>query len=129
MCQQCCCTCCCFVCIGRLQVYTHAAMQLTASPSQNLDLLPAMRGAGTVFGVVTEVAFKAYDVADYHGECYLMTSTALASGRTFITKMCALLQYTGRGIRSPFRFLGPNLAVNFIEMMSVRFVLQLHTLS
>ena len=26
-----------------------------------------MRGAGAAFGVVTEVAFKVYDVSDYHG--------------------------------------------------------------
>ena len=26
-----------------------------------------MRGGGTVFGVVTQLAFKVYDVSDYHG--------------------------------------------------------------
>lgn len=42
-------------------------LQVTASPSENADLLAAMRGGGTVFGVVTDLAFRVYDVLNYHG--------------------------------------------------------------
>ena len=42
-------------------------LQVAATPTKNADLLAAMRGGGTLFGVVTELAFKVYDVANYHG--------------------------------------------------------------
>ena len=42
-------------------------MQVIASSSHNADLLAAMRGAGTVFGVVTDLVFKAHNVSGYHG--------------------------------------------------------------
>lgn len=42
-------------------------MQVIASSSENADLLAAMRGGGTVFGVVTDVAFRVYDISNYHG--------------------------------------------------------------
>lgn len=42
-------------------------MQVTASSSENADLLAAMRGGGTVFGVVTDLAFKVYNISNYHG--------------------------------------------------------------
>ena len=40
---------------------------MAVTSSKNADLLAAMRGAGTAFGVVTEVAFRVYDISDYHG--------------------------------------------------------------
>ena len=56
------------LCNGRYAMqWWPCILQVTASASQNADLLAAMRGAGSVFGVVTELAFKVYDVADYHG--------------------------------------------------------------
>lgn len=42
-------------------------LKVTTSSSRNADLLAAMRGGGTAFGVVTEVAFKVHDVSNYHG--------------------------------------------------------------
>ena len=45
----------------------HTALQVTANASHNADLLAAMRGGGTLFGVVTQLAFKAVDVLDYKG--------------------------------------------------------------
>ena len=51
------------LCLAHMCVW----LQVTATSSKNADLLAAMRGGGTVFGVVTKVAFKVYDVSDYHG--------------------------------------------------------------
>ena len=42
-------------------------IQVMANAANNANLLAAMRGGGTLFGVVTEVAFKVYNVSDYHG--------------------------------------------------------------
>ena len=50
----------------RLKLKLHW-LQVTASSSKNVDLLAAMRGGGTAFGVVTEVAFTVHDVSNYHG--------------------------------------------------------------
>lgn len=43
------------------------ACQVVATPSHNADLLGAMRGGGTVFGVVTELAIRAHNITNYHG--------------------------------------------------------------
>ncbi|KAL3134357.1 hypothetical protein ABBQ38_006614 [Trebouxia sp. C0009 RCD-2024] len=41
--------------------------EVVATPSHNADLLGAMRGGGTVFGVVTELAIRAHNITNYHG--------------------------------------------------------------
>ena len=45
----------------------RTALQVTADAEYNPDLLGAMRGAGSVFGVVTELTVQLYDVTDYVG--------------------------------------------------------------
>ena len=44
----------------------HSA-QVTANGTHNTNLLEAMRGAGTVFGVVVELTLKLHDVSDLYG--------------------------------------------------------------
>ena len=67
---------------------------MTASSSKNADLLAAMRGGGTLFGVVTEVIFKAYDISDYHGGVITYEDdtncTALRLGRHPVQATCEL---------------------------------------
>lgn len=41
--------------------------QVTANATHNAQLLGAMRGAGSIFGVVMELALKLHDVSDYFG--------------------------------------------------------------
>ena len=42
-------------------------MQVTASATHRPDLLAAMRGAGTAFGVVVELTMKLHDVSGLYG--------------------------------------------------------------
>ena len=42
-------------------------LQMTASAEHNPELLAAMRGAGSVFGVVTQLTLALYDVTNYIG--------------------------------------------------------------
>jgi len=44
-----------------------ALQQIVASATENKDVLAGMRGAGSALGVVTQLAFHAYDVSDYTG--------------------------------------------------------------
>ena len=43
------------------------SLQVAANASHHADLLAAMRGGGTLFGVITQLAFRAVDVSDYKG--------------------------------------------------------------
>lgn len=52
-------------------------MQVTANSTHNAELLKAMRGAGTVFGVVVELTLRLRDVSGLYGG-YLV---ALDDGR------------------------------------------------
>lgn len=55
-----------------------------------------MRGGGTLFGVVTEVAFKVYDISDYHGGVIAYEDdtncTTLRSGRHTVQAPCTCLE-------------------------------------
>lgn len=42
-------------------------MQVRANDTHNADLLQGLHGAGSIFGVVMEVAFQLHDVSDYGG--------------------------------------------------------------
>ena len=42
-------------------------MQVTANISHNSELLSAVRGAGTVFGVVVELTLRLFDVEGFYG--------------------------------------------------------------
>lgn len=53
--------------------YCLVSCQVHASSRENADVLAAVRGGGSALGVVTSLAFKAYDVSSYTGGAIVLT--------------------------------------------------------
>lgn len=54
--------------------------QVTASATENPDLFAAVKGAGTVFGVVVELAFKLVDVSRMYAGAVFAVDDAQGTG-------------------------------------------------